>query len=353
MKYRMLDVLVCPKCRKDLSLKNEKVEKALSSVGEGLIRKQHCELFCGYHSMPVKEAGEALDCVECFRKEITGGFLYCSSCSAQYSIINKIPRMLPLTANHKGAEQVRNRFEFQWESWGEESKIFGRTHEENTAYILKGHSTATKQKFFERKLVLDGGCGHGRFLKSFSSLGAEVIGIDFGSGIDVAARFNEGDGLVHPVMGDLLNLPLRNESINYAFSTGVIHHTPDPRRAFHNLSNATKKGGMMFIWVYPKEGVLWEVSQKALRAVLTRLPARMLYYLCFIPVPLLSFVKTYSSTSLKTASWRQCAQVIYDWYSPKYQFHYSEDELKNWFLQEGFANSEFFYIRTGMAAQKT
>ena len=352
MKYRLLDILVCPRCKKALGLKDEKVEKAVSSVRAGLIRERHCELFCGLLSMPLQSVKESTDCAGCFQKEITEGTLHCSSCNAEYPVIKKVPRMIP-DLDHEGAQQVRNRFEFQWESWGAEEKIFGRTQDENTEYILKGHSSLNGEKFFDGKLALDGGCGHGRFLKSFSSLGAEVIGVDFGSGIDVAAKFNEKDGAVHPVMGDLLNLPIRNNSISYTFSTGVIHHTPDPKKAFVNLSNITKKGGMMFIWVYPKEGILWEVSQKALRAVLTRLPARFLYYLCFIPVPLLSFVKTYSSTSLRSANWRQCAQVIYDWYSPKYQFHYSEDELKNWFAQEGFSTRELFFIRTGMSGIKS
>lgn len=352
MKYRLLDLLVCPNCKERLILKDEKVEKAGSSVKENLVRKGHCELFCGFLKRPVPDIIDSINCIECFQKEVTEGVLYCSACNAGYPIDNKIPRLIPENKNHKGASQVKNRFEFQWISWGGETKIFGRTEEENIDYIIKGYSLLQMADFFKDKLALDAGCGHGRFLKSFSSLGAEVIGIDFGSGIDIASKFNETDAFVHTVGGDLLSLPLRNNSIHYTFSTGVIHHTPDPREAFHNLSLVTRKGGMMFIWVYPKEGILWEVSQKTLRAILTRLPARMLYYLCFIPVPLLSFVKTYSSTSLKTASWRQCAQVIYDWYSPKYQFHYSEEELKNWFVKENFSSLESFYIRTGMAGQK-
>lgn len=353
MKYRLLDLLVCPNCKERLILKDEKVEKALSLVKENLIRKGHCESYCGFLKKPVQEIRASINCIECFKKEVTEGVLYCNTCKAEYPIIKKTPRLTPDTKNHKGASQVKNRFEFQWKSWGDETKIFGRTEDENTEYILKGAALREEPNFFKDKLALDAGCGHGRFLKSFSSLGAEVIGVDFGCGIDIASKFNENDGFVHTVAGDLLAMPLRSNSIHYTFSTGVIHHTPDPRKAFHNLSDITKKDGKMFIWVYPKEGILWEITQKMLRTIFTRLPARVLYYLCFIPVPLLSFVKTYSSTSLKTASWRQCAQVIYDWYSPKYQFHYSEAELKNWFVEEKFSSLESFYIKTGMTGQKS
>jgi len=69
-------------------------------------------------------------------------------------------------------------------------------------------------------------------------------------------------------------------------------------------------------------------------------PEKLLYRLCFISVPLLSIVKTYSGTSLKNSSWREGAQVAYDWYSPEYQ------------SEEGFEDIEVFQVPVGMAGKK-
>lgn len=351
MKYRLLEVLECPHCKRGLSLEGEKVKKAVSHVDKDMLRNPHCNTFCGLLSKSVEDVGKECNCFECFQKEITEGILHCTQCAIDYPIYAEVPRLIPRTGQDRGAKQVKEKFEFQWQAWGDETRIFGRKEEANTQFILMGH-TALTADFFKGKLVLDGGCGHGRFLRSFSLLGAESVGIDFGSGIDIAHRFNEADGMVHTVMGDLLNMPLKQECVDYVFCSGVTHHTPNPWTAFNNLVRSLKKGGMIFIWVYPKQGVLWEVSQKLLRAVLTKLHPKILYYLCFLPVPLLYAVRTYSSTSLRTASWRQCAQVIYDWYSPKYQFHYTEEELKEWFVQASFDDLEFFPIKTGLAGRK-
>ncbi|MDD5681084.1 MAG: methyltransferase domain-containing protein [Candidatus Omnitrophica bacterium] len=350
MKYRLLDVLACSCCGANLALKGEIISPVKSIVDKNAVRNPHCSSFCGLYSVPIAER-KNFDCFACFQKEIVEGTLCCTKCGKTYPVKESIPQLLSGNERDKGADQVRKKFEFQWQAWGHEKKIFGREHEENTQFILRGHSLLSPD-YFKGKLVLDAGCGHGRFLKSFSCLGAEAIGIDFGSGIGIAKKFNESDGFVHTVMGDLTRLPLKKESFDYIFCSGVIHHTAHPQKTFSNLVSSLKKGGVIFIWVYPKQSVLWESSQKFLRSFLTRLPSRVLYYLCFIPVPLLSFVKTYSNTSLKTASWRQCAQVIYDWYSPKYQFHYTPDELKAWFGSEGMGDLEPFYIKTGLGGRK-
>jgi len=350
MKYRLLDILICPECSTLLTLESENTQDAESKIDESLINNPHCKSYCGFKGEPVSAVKE-YDCPACFKEEIYDGTLVCGECFARYSIIESIPRMT--RAENSGDSQVKNRFEFQWETWGGEEKIFGRTQQQNTEYILAGYSKLRENDYFKGKLVLDGGCGHGRYLYSFATLGAEVVGLDFGSGIDIAAKFNRTNGLVHTVQGDLLNIPLRNDWFDYTFSTGVIHHTPDPRKAFDNLANITRPGGALFVWVYPREGLAWEVSQKALRMLTTRLPARLLFYLCYILVPLLSVVGTYSSTSLKSASWRQCAQVIYDWFSPEYQYHFSEEEISDWFSENKFTDQEKFYIRAGIAGVKT
>lgn len=351
MKYRLLDFLVCPDCHNDFELTIRKITVFSCEIDPLKPERMFCVNFCAFASEKVMDLKAMPNCRACFQKEISEGELKCEKCNKSYSIINGIPRILPAENQDDGSSQVRNRFEFQWELWGKEEKIFGRAQGENTDYILKGHSLLTPA-YFKGKTVLDGGCGHGRYLDSFASMGAEVIGVDFGNGIEVARDFNQNNAFVYVVQADLLRLPIRSECIDFTFSTGVIHHTPKPRQAFRNLALTAKKGGMLFVWVYPKGSLIWEITQRIIRAITTRLHPRMLFYLCFIPVPLLSFVKTYSSTSLKKASWRQCTQVVYDWYSPKYQFHYSEEELETWFQSEGFDCLARFFVKTGIAGVK-
>ena len=78
--------------------------------------------------------------------------------------------------------------------------------------------------------------------------------------------------------------------------------------------------------------------QQGLRSITTKLPPKLLLALCYVPVPLLSIpgLGAYSGTSLKNSSWSECAQVVFDFYGPKYQTHHEDEEVIGWFAEEGY-----------------
>jgi hypothetical protein len=123
-----------------------------------------------------------------------------------------------------------------------------------------------------------------------------------------------------------------------AFSNGVLHHTASTRRAFAAVAGLVGTPGYMGVWVYPIRHRAWEWTQRALRALTTRTPRGLLHRLCYLAVPLLSVARAYSGTSLARASWRQCAQVVFDFYAPRYQWHHRPDEVVGWFREEGFVD---------------
>lgn len=337
MKKRLAQLLVCPKCKSGLEL----------------------EVF-----------GED--------SEIREGILRCN-CGSLYPIVNYIPRMLKnalsfhpdFISTHERRlgsvaiskedmeryerlyRQTKERFEFQWKTWGKEEKIYGRTKEEEKRDYFNVYKCKQESEgYFKGKLVLEGGCGHGRYVQMMAELGAEVIGVDLGEGVEVAHGRVSKHQNAHIVQADILALPFREGQFDYVYSLGVIHHTPDTRRAFSCLASLVRNGGLMKIWVYPKEAAWWEISQPAIRSITTRLPPKLLYYLAYPAVPLLYFVRTYSGTTPAKNSWRECVQCIYDWYSPEYQTHHTEEEVAGWFGEEGFSDFSFSTVRTGVSGAK-
>src|SRR5438552_3085002 len=64
------------------------------------------------------------------------------------------------------------------------------------------------------------------------------------------------------------------------YSIGVLHHLPDPERAFCALAPYVKPDGTLFAWIYgPRHGVS-EAVTRVLRRVTTRMDYRLLYALC-------------------------------------------------------------------------
>ncbi len=107
--------------------------------------------------------------------------------------------------------------------------------------------------FLEGKLALDAGCGDGRFAKLAAPHAREMILLDLGEQIHKAKEVTEGLGNVHCVRCNLLHLPVREEVVDFAYSIGVIHHTPDPTRALREIARTVADGGWMSVWVYPPE----------------------------------------------------------------------------------------------------
>jgi uncharacterized protein YbaR (Trm112 family)/2-polyprenyl-3-methyl-5-hydroxy-6-metoxy-1,4-benzoquinol methylase len=363
MKYRLMGVLCCPLCSGNLKLtvleeRNVSFRRS-ANVAQG--EKPYGALSC-----PHADEG---DCVECATKDIREGILRCKSCSQFFPIVNGVPRMLAASINqfpdflskwqtllerefgretvaermrstlHREYRQVARHFQSQWQYWGKLKKSFGRDVQGSLDYLLW---TLTPEdsapEFFEKKLILDAGCGHGKFVKALSRKNAEVVGIDITRAIDLCEDYLGEEANVHLIQADVIHPALRRESFDYVFSNGVIHHTPNTLAAFQSLAKLPKKNGVYAVWVYPFRSKWWELVQTNLRQVTTRLPPSILKVLSYIPVPLLSIrqFRAYSGTSLRNASWAECAQVVFDFYGPKYQTHHTEREVTGWFESEHY-----------------
>ncbi len=272
-----------------------------------------------------------------FNGELLSGELACGGCGRRYPVEQGVPRLLHI--GHSGDDQVKRRFELQWRTWGREEKIFGRTSADAMNYFLANlvHPDMT-QASWKGKLVLDAGCGHGMYVRQLGEAGARIVGLDVSETVlDVYARLRHQPS-VYGLQANVLHPGLAPRQFDVVFSNGVIHHTGDTRMAFRRMAELVRLGGYLGVWVYPFRSRLWEAMQAIVRAVTTRVPARLLYYLCYLPVPLLSVFPAYSGTSLKTASWRQCAQVVFDFYAPRHQTHHHPEEIAGWFREEGFDN---------------
>jgi len=265
---------------------------------------------------------------------VEDGVVVCPDCDRRYQVYDGVPRLIAAQVDG----DTREKFGNQWRRWGGREKVFGRDvagHREHWSNLCQAE--VKEPGFFDGRVVLDAGCGHGMYVQVFQAEGARlVIGLDLTADGVAHARTRTRDlPNVQIVQGDILNLPVRPGVIDYVWSIGVIHHTSSPRRAFHNLARTMSPGGYTDIWVYPVGSWAWEAANKVLRGVTTRLPSPLLWTLCYCLVPALSVVKTWSGTQFGKNTWSECAQVIHDWLAPRYQSHHKPEELIGWFKEEG------------------
>lgn len=194
------------------------------------------------------------------------------------------------------------------------------------------------------KVVLDAGCGGGRFIEMLASNGAQVVGMDIDRiGLQQISKALAECKETHFLQADLFQLPFRPGAFDFIFSLGVLHHTPDPKAAFLNLTRLLKVGGEIAVWVYPKSSPT-PVSD-LLRPLTTRIPTKYLYWIAWVVTssygPLLRIPrlnKRIKAILYRTRlpwhderHWR--VHSFLDWYGPKYQFKFSPDEVESWFAE--------------------
>ncbi|HZQ80543.1 MAG TPA: methyltransferase domain-containing protein [Gaiellaceae bacterium] len=145
-------------------------------------------------------------------------------------------------------------------SFGHEWHRWARTQfeSENVGRPMAGHTKRMWEEICEPRRDLDGalivdfGCGAGRFIDVLRTRGARAIGLELSSAADVARRNFADDPNVLIVQGDLLNPPFAHRVFDGGFSIGVLHHTPDPATGVVALARVIKEGGWLACCVYPR-----------------------------------------------------------------------------------------------------
>jgi SAM-dependent methyltransferase len=183
---------------------------------------------------------------------IKTGRLISVNSNIAYPIVNGVPRFV-------GKEFYTKSFGFEWKKW---ARI--QFESENVGKPMEGHTSGMFRKITEfssadikDKLVVEFGCGPGRFMDIVRNMGGIVVGIDLSLAVDVAGENFFSDENVLIVQGDILKPPFKKQTFDVAYSIGVFHHTPEPIKGFHTMADCVKKNGKISTCVYPK-GIFYD-----------------------------------------------------------------------------------------------
>ena len=282
------------------------------------------------------EVAAILRCLSCqnrLQQQARG--LVCVGCGREYPEVKGVFRFVD-------AEHYAGSFGFQWH-------VFRKTQLDNEE-SRRSEQDFERRTGFQRedlrgKLVLDVGCGMGRFAEVATRWGAHVVGIDLSLAAEVAAE-NLADRGATFFQADVFKLPFAPESFDYIYSLGVLHHTPNCEQAFKGLPRLLKPGGRIAIWLYSKYNNWYKMSD-VYRKVTRRMSPKMLHTLCYGVIPLYGVHQVLRKIPLlgRTASgalayaipmafhkdprWR--VLDTFDWYSPWYQSKHTYEEVFRWF----------------------
>lgn len=310
MKERLLELLACPDCNGELNL---------AEIAE----RENAEIILGK--------------------------LVCENCEQNFPIVRGVPRFAELDKVEKDKAETAKNFGWQWTNFTQQDAKY--------AEQFLGWLQPVKPQFFRDKIVLEGGCGKGRHTKLAAEWGArEIVGVDLGDGVESAFQLTKNLTNAHIVQADIFKLPFKRV-FDYAFSVGVLHHTPDPKKSFVSLSSKVKPGGAVSAWVYGAENNEWitRFVNPVREGFTSKLSQPLLFHLSKLPTlavflstkllyrPVNTKAKPLSKylfyneylNHLSTFGWREQHNIVFDHLVAPTAFYISKPEFETWWQEIG------------------
>ncbi|MDQ4123533.1 MAG: methyltransferase domain-containing protein [Acidobacteriota bacterium] len=279
--------------------------------------------------------------------EIISGKLTCQNCRQNFPVVRGVPRFAELGKIETDKAQTAKNFGWQWTRFTQE--------DERYAEQFLGWLQPVKPDFFRGKIILEGGCGKGRHTKLAAEWDArEIVGVDLGDGVESAFELTKNLPNAHVVQADIFNLPFK-QVFDYAFSVGVLHHTPDPKKAFLSLAAKVKTAGHISAWVYGAENNEWitRFVSPVRENITSKLDMPMLFLLSAIPTAAVFLSTKLIYRPLNRASkplakhlfyneylnhlgsfgWREQHNIVFDHLVAPTAFYISKPEFEMWWKE--------------------
>jgi len=195
------------------------------------------------------------------------------------------------------------------ESFGEEWSKFNSFSDVDLNVTGDEYFDIVPEHVYKDKKVLDAGCGTGRWSKYISAKASEIEAVDPSSAVFSAASVLQDCDNARVSQASIANLPFADNSFDFVFSLGVLHHIPDTQNAMSKCVHKVKPGGFFLVYLYyslDNRGLLFRALfyiSNIMRKVVSKLPSAIKKMVCdllavVIYLPFISISKLFSLLGL-------------------------------------------------------
>lgn len=209
------------------------------------------------------------------KRDMSEGKLVCTSCGRSFPVVRSIPRFV-------ADEEYAWSFGYQWNHF---DKMQLDSHMGNDLSRERFFATTKWPQRMDGQLILEAGCGMGRFSEIALETGAEIVSFDLSNSVEANFRNNGKSSRVHILQASIYEIPLARQSFDKIFCMGVLQHCPDVRKAFTSLVPFLRPGGEIVIDVYQKHTGLFPPLKYWARPFLTWMGPRGVHKCLSLVIP--------------------------------------------------------------------
>jgi SAM-dependent methyltransferase len=172
-------------------------------------------------------------------------------------------------------------------SFGDEWKAFHGFDEKDLK--LTGDiyfDIVTDKMLNDQCTVIDIGCGSGRFIKYLEGRYEKLVGMDPSQAIFAADNLVGKNDKVELVMASTDNIPYSDNTFDFGYSLGVLHHIPDTKKALNDCVKKVRSGGYFLVYLYykmenrPFYFKIFYWLSNLIRLVVSKLPTTLKRWVC-------------------------------------------------------------------------
>jgi SAM-dependent methyltransferase len=238
-----------------------------------------------------------------------------------------VPQLLPEDHGNDAASIARS-FGHQWNQFDyERDRTWGFDADQRLKTFLE--ESGRPREWFEGRRVLDAGCGNGVLSYMITTLGCTVLATDVSPSVFAAAgRFGSH---VHFAQSDLVQPAFRPGAFDFVYCSGVLHHTASTRGTLKKVVRSVAPGGGIYVWLYWRVPGVKSRVKTVLRNAIRPLPDPVKRAVV-VPFALQGRLRD------RSLSWSEHFLVQHDFFTPRYRWEHTPDEVHAWFLDLGFEN---------------
>ncbi|MDP3731672.1 MAG: class I SAM-dependent methyltransferase [Candidatus Omnitrophota bacterium] len=206
-------------------------------------------------------------------------------------------------------------------------------------------------------IEIGSGCGYDTYIMAKGNPFVKIISLEISDGVYKSRKLTCALENVRVINGSASSIPAKDNIFDFAYSFGVLHHTPDPLRCLKEIARIIKKDAAVYLYLYEDHSEnqakhLVLIMVKLLRKITTRMPPKILYVISFLASPFIAIIFSYPSRFFKhfkithPLSERMPFNFgthpfsltgdLYDRFGAPIEHRFDKDEVYNMFIECGF-----------------